>query len=326
MHRRSLGELILSRTASRSRRASLASRASRTCRAPLASQSSRASRAALASLAALTSLAALGCRTAESEPATGSSAGAPAPRAGRATPTAAAGPVVLELFTSQGCSSCPPADRLLSELIAGGRVGERAVIPMSFHVDYWNDLGWADPFSLAGWSQRQRQYAEALGERGVYTPQLVIGGRAHLVGSERRKLASAIAAAPPTRPLQVTATWSDGAVQVRASGARPGEELWLALWQDGLTTQILRGENHGEELRNDHVVRRLVALAADGTATVTFDPAWLADAGAAQAASSPGSAAPPRLLLGGAVLAQRSGDRAITAAAELPAHRPSPRR
>src|SRR5215813_14463236 len=104
-----------------------------------------------------------------------------------ASPSSAAapenGPLVLELFTSQGCSSCPPADRLLSKLAAAGSLGDRALAPLSFHVDYWNELGWADPFSLPAWTERQHLYAQAIGDDRVYTPELVVGGGAGVIGS-----------------------------------------------------------------------------------------------------------------------------------------------
>jgi len=242
-----------------------------------------------------------GCSTAEGEPA----ARVPG-KASKVVPVERAAPtgdglVVLELFTSQGCSSCPPADRLLSSLATAGVLGERKVkvVPMSFHVDYWNDLGWSDPFSNAAWSQRQREYASALGDDGVYTPQLVIGGRAHVVGSDRREVERAVAAAQPARPLQIAATWTARSVTVQAPAEATGE-LWLALWQDNLLTEVARGENRGERLRNQHVVRRLVKLLR-GTATVAIDPSWKA-----------GRA------LGGLVFEQREGDRAIVAAGELP--------
>src|SRR5678816_1982458 len=106
------------------------------------------------------------------------------------------GPVVLELFTSQGCSSCPPADRLLSSFIKEGEVAGRQVVALSFHVDYWNDLGWADPFSLPAWTERQRQYAEALGDNRVYTPELVVAGQTGFVGSNGGQIRQAIGKAP----------------------------------------------------------------------------------------------------------------------------------
>src|SRR5262245_2326035 len=105
------------------------------------------------------------------------------PRSRRIDPGA---PVVVELFTSQGCSSCPPADRLLGELVRDGAIADRPVIALSFHVDYWNRLGWTDPFSRPAWSARQQAYADAMRDGRVYTPQLVIAGRSHVVGSRRR--------------------------------------------------------------------------------------------------------------------------------------------
>ena len=96
---------------------------------------------------------------------------------------AAGGPVLLELFTSQGCSSCPPADRLLTRL-AGDRKLAGQVIPLSFHVDYWDYIGWQDPFASPRWSERQRQYGRAFHSNRVYTPQLVINGRTECVGSQ----------------------------------------------------------------------------------------------------------------------------------------------
>src|SRR5271170_4477662 len=100
-------------------------------------------------------------------------------------------PVVLELFTSEGCSSCPPADGLISEIGASSK----SVIPLAYHVDYWNHLGWADPFSSPQWSERQSSYARAMNLDGDYTPQMVIGGGLQCVGSDRRSVSYAIAAA-----------------------------------------------------------------------------------------------------------------------------------
>jgi hypothetical protein len=229
-----------------------------------------------------------------------SAQGDPAAPAAPAAPAGARAsvPIVVELFTSQGCSSCPPADRLLSSLARARSVGDRKVVPLSFHVDYWNDLGWADPFSSPLWSQRQRAYADAMGENGVYTPQLVIAGRAHVVGNDRRRVEKAIAAAPAMTALAATAEWSSRAVAVRvSSAAAAGTEVWVAIWQDGLATKVERGENRGEALRNDHVVRRLMKVAGDGTVTVPLDPSWKN--------------------LGGLVFAQQSEHRGIVAAVEL---------
>src|SRR5580704_15663849 len=124
------------------------------------------------SLAAVLGLVA--CSFAGGDPASASPQ-VPPRRAGEA-------PLVVELFTSQGCSSCPPADRVVNEMAHTGSYDGRPVVPLSFHVDYWNDLGWADPYSLPAWTERQRQYSAALGDDRVYTPELVVGGGAGVVG------------------------------------------------------------------------------------------------------------------------------------------------
>src|SRR5262249_18504016 len=123
-----------------------------------------------------------------------------------------AGPVVLELFTSQGCSSCPPAERLLSQLASAGSLDERALAPLAFPVDYWNDLGWAHPFSLPAWTERQHQYAHALGDNRVYTPELVVGGASGVIGSNVAAVTSAIRSAPRPALLTASADWSPAAV------------------------------------------------------------------------------------------------------------------
>ena len=104
-------------------------------------------------------------------------------------------PVIVELFTSEGCSSCPPADELLIMLDAQQPVAGALVIPLSEHVDYWNGLGWPDPFASTVFTQRQEQYARALATRGLYTPQMVVDGRLEFVGSQRHTAREAIARA-----------------------------------------------------------------------------------------------------------------------------------
>jgi hypothetical protein len=106
-----------------------------------------------------------------------------------AAPAPEASPIIIELFTSQGCSSCPPADRLLKRL-----AGDPRVIPLSFHVDYWNYIGWTDPFSSKRWSERQQGYARAFRSNRIYTPQLVVSGRTGASGSRRPSPSS-----PPAR-------------------------------------------------------------------------------------------------------------------------------
>ena len=191
-------------------------------------------------------------------------------------PGPARGPIVLELFTSQGCSSCPPADRVVSRLAADGKVGERAVIPLAFHVDYWNDLGWADPFSRAAWTERQRRYAAAIKGGRVYTPQLVIAGRDHVVGSHVAAVGAAVARAPLPARVDAAVEWSADRAVVSAV-APAGADVWVAIYEDGAVTRVPRGENAGETLRDDHIVRRFERVAAAGSRgriTVDLDRAW----------------------------------------------------
>jgi len=206
-----------------------------------------------------------------------------------------AGPVVVELFTSQGCSSCPPADRLLTRLGEDKELAGR-VIPLSFHVDYWNYIGWRDPFSSADWSRRQNRYSEAFRLGRLYTPQLVINGRSECVGSEadeaRHKIAEALQATPAGRvALHLDPAASAGAslkVGVDASlagGAKVARDLdlWVALFETDLKTPVGAGENARRTLRNDYVVRRLVRAfqlpaqpgsQRSGEVALAIDPSW----------------------------------------------------
>lgn len=236
------------------------------------------------------------CARAEGDSRTNATAAAAeaAPR----TTTSPEGPLVVELFTSQGCSSCPSADRLLSKLARAGVLGDRVLAPLSFHVDYWNDLGWADPFSSPAWTTRQHQYARALGDDRVYTPELVVGGAVGVVGSNLGAVTRAVQQAAPPAVLPATAAWSDGAVTVTAT-APSDADVWVAVWEDGTSTKVIRGENSGETLGNDRVVRRLERVAAAGqkaSAAIKLDPRWRA---------------------GGAVAFAQRADRRIVASALL---------
>ena len=172
-------------------------------------------------------------------------------------------PVVVELFTSQGCSSCPPADRVLSEL-----ADHDDVVPLAFHVDYWNYIGWTDPFSSNVWSKRQERYAEALRTGRLYTPMVVVDGRTDVVGSRGREVAELIARArqQATRGVLVLELETRGpAVQTRwgaqlDEGVERPAELLLAVVESGLETPVSRGENARRTLHNDFVVRSLERL------------------------------------------------------------------
>jgi hypothetical protein len=167
----------------------------------------------------------------------------------------AAPALVLELFTSQSCSSCPPADALLGEIIAA----RPDILALSFHVTYWNRLGWRDPFSLTAATERQRRYAATLGHGQVYTPQIVIQGRRDVVGSQRGALQAAIGGARPlARPIQLAARGDDVTAELPAG---PGEgQLWLVGYDERHSTEVRAGENGGRRLSHRHVVRSLAPL------------------------------------------------------------------
>jgi hypothetical protein len=197
-------------------------------------------------------------------------------------------PVLVELFTSEGCSSCPPADALLATLASSQPVAGALVIPLSEHVDYWNHLGWADPDSSKRFSERQNAYAAFFRNAGVYTPQAVVDGRAELVGSDRSALQRAIATAAREAKLQVGVarggTTSSLRVRVDPSTSVPearGAQVLLAIVEGGLESSVSRGENSGKRLSHTAVVRRLevIGLVPDAGAfekeiPVTLDPTW----------------------------------------------------
>jgi hypothetical protein len=162
------------------------------------------------------------------------------------------GPVVVELFTSQGCSSCPPADAFLTELAR-----ERPdVLPLAFHVTYWNYLGWKDPYSLDAATARQRAYAVTLHEDGVYTPQMVVDGVRGFVGSDRAAGLAAIAGARVTLGLS-----RGGDLLVVTAGAGVGEgQLLLVGFDRSHRTPIGRGENGGRTLEESNIVRSLTSV------------------------------------------------------------------
>ena len=178
---------------------------------------------------------------------------------------------MLELFTSQGCSSCPPADRLLSTLSSIPEL-QGNVIPLAYHVDYWNQLGWKDPFSQRRWSERQQHYTRAGWVGRIYTPQMVIQGRSECVGSDRQEVLAGITRAQAVAPaarLTLTPEWSDHQparltvrLQARILRDLKADDLkaFVAVFENGLTTSVRSGENARRRLTNDYVVRRLEPL------------------------------------------------------------------
>ncbi len=202
-----------------------------------------------------------------------------------ASPPGERQPVILELFSSEGCSSCPPADTVLAALSKGQPVPGAEVIALELHVDYWNYLGWSDPFSDAAYSARQRAYGAAFSHRGIYTPQLVVDGHAELLGSDAGGAKEAILAASRAPKARVTIGYKDGKIVVKVAdlpGAREPASVWLALTEEGLHTDVPRGENAGSRLAHGPIVRRLSRLGAadpgfSGAVAPTLDPAWNKD-------------------------------------------------
>lgn len=164
---------------------------------------------------------------------------------------------VLELFTSEGCSSCPPADDLLPQL---ARLDSN-IIPLSFHVDYWNRLGWTDPFSSSEYSERQREYAKHLNLESVYTPQLIVNGEYELVGSSRNAAEATIKkvlkekAAISLAISDVKLSKNKLNFSVTVTGETKGMNLLAALVQKNAVTTVKAGENSGARLTHTNVVR-----------------------------------------------------------------------
>jgi hypothetical protein len=192
--------------------------------------------------------------------------------------------VVVELFTSEGCSSCPPADELLGHLRQDMSGRNVQVIPLGFHVDYWNSLGWKDRFSSADFSQRQEQYARSLGGDGPYTPQMVVDGEVEFVGNSALQAERAITqAAGQTESAEVKLTADTGdqlVLSVKGPGSVNGANVLLAVTEDNLTTQVGAGENSGHTLHHAAVVRELRRLGQlsngrfNGGAQVKLQPDW----------------------------------------------------
>lgn len=160
-------------------------------------------------------------------------------------------PLVVELFTSQGCDSCPPADTYLSELAK-----RPDVLALSMHVDYWDYIGWKDPFAQHAFTMRQRAYSRALAQRYVYTPQMVINGELQGVGSERDTIETLLArAAKESKPAKAPVIrYQENEVRIEGGPSAPAT-VWLAVFDAWHATPVVRGENAGRNLGNSNVVR-----------------------------------------------------------------------
>ncbi len=182
--------------------------------------------------------------------------------------------VIMELFTSQGCSSCPPADALLAEYV---NAHNAHIIPISFHVDYWNRLGWADPFSNKAFSERQQWYSQHLPKGSVYTPQLIVNGSGEAVGNNRNAVSQIVQKSLLVKQAETIALTDISigkntlSFRYKTENAGHNEILNIAIVQKKATTFIRAGENKGETITNQNIVRSFVTQAADKEGTVTID-------------------------------------------------------
>lgn len=177
-------------------------------------------------------------------------------------------PVVVELFTSEGCSSCPPADALLKQLSEQQPVDSVQVVALEEHVDYWNHLGWSDPFSSNEFSERQSDYARTFGNDGVYTPQMIVDGKSEFVGSRSLSAREVIHKAAVFPKFEISlrpvanASSQEAALELHVENPdgvspRGGLELWVAITEKNLQSDVKGGENSGELLKHGPVVRSM---------------------------------------------------------------------
>jgi hypothetical protein len=225
------------------------------------------------------------------------------PQSAQAEPRA-----VIELFTSQGCSSCPPADKLIAEY-----AHDPSVIALSLAVDYWDYLGWKDTLALSGHSNRQRAYAKARGDRQVYTPQVVVDGAVHALGSDKVAIERAIRqtrdqSSPLLLPITIERTGDKLTVTVPASKDEKGQaEVWLCPITKSIPVVIGRGENSGHTITYTNVVRRWIKLGDWAGKAETFNVAVKdvqsdgIDSAAVMVQS--GASTAPKLMLGAAQIA-----------------------
>ena len=220
---------------------------------------------------------------------------------------------VIELFTSQGCSSCPPADRLLGEL-----ANDSSLMVLTLPVDYWDYLGWKDTLALKGHTKRQRAYAAARGDRAVYTPQVVVNGVVHVLGSDKAAIEQAVAKtrreeAPLTLPVSVSIAGDTVTVKVADAAAGAGE-VWLCPVTRKVPVKIGRGENRGDTVTYTNVVRRWVKLGdwngkaqtfTHGIAALASGDVTLADIDRLDVLVQSNAGSKPGLMLGAATASVR---------------------
>jgi hypothetical protein len=167
------------------------------------------------------------------------------------------GVAVVELFTSEGCSSCPPADAALAEIVQQSATDHRPVYALAFHINYWDSLGWTDPFASEAFTDRQRQYVKLLKLDGPYTPQMIVNGTSEFVGSDRKTASHEIDSALATPAMgTLTLDLADASnAKIRATALPADTTINIAVVEDDLQSQVRRGENGGRTLHHQHVVR-----------------------------------------------------------------------
>jgi hypothetical protein len=210
---------------------------------------------------------------------------------------------VVELFTSQGCSSCPPADKVIGELAA-----DSSLVVMSLPVDYWDYLGWKDTLASPDNTARQRAYSHVRGDRQVYTPQVVVNGSVHVLGSDKAAIQSAVASTRKNGAMSVAVTMTRNGnelvVSVPAAGKDKSGEVWLCGMTRAIPVEIGRGENHGRSITYFNVARQRTKLGdLDGEAHTWRVPVSTASAQESDEAAvlvQAGSSDNPGAMLGAA--------------------------
>ncbi len=203
-------------------------------------------------------------------------------------------PVIVELFTSEGCFTCPPADALLARLEDQQPVAGAEVIALELHVDYWNRQGWVDPYSAPEWTLRQQEYVDSFKGETAYTPQMVVDGRVEFLGSRIREAMAAIEEAsrgpkasivivPATSGQNRTSQFTVSVEKVASATDKDTAEVWLALTEKGLYSAVNRGENAGKEIHHAAIVRVMRKIGAVGgksplpftcNTSLKLKPAW----------------------------------------------------
>lgn len=218
---------------------------------------------------------------------------------------------VVELFTSQGCSSCPPADKIIGELAK-----DPSVIALSMPIDYWDYLGWKDTLADSRFSARQKAYSQMRGDRDVYTPQVVVNGSVHLIGSDRAGIEGAIGATKKAGVMSVPVTMTLSGRQLNVSVAASSKgptaahgEVWICSISKSVPIAIKRGENRGQEVTYHNVVRTLLKVGdwngSSGSWTVPLENISREGIDAAVVYVQDGSRDKPGPMLGAAYTALR---------------------